>query len=151
VAHALPPAYVFEGMRTLLNGGGFPAALLTQGVGVAVTELLLAAYYYGRVIVTPSAPDCWRATVPRARRSGLCQILPTCRYNEVVLVTRSGSGKVSQGHRGPCEILVDRSPSSSYPVFRAPRMPTNDCAPDHAFRSGVTFPPLCANLVMTSL
>jgi ABC-2 type transport system permease protein len=49
VAHAVPPAYVFEGMRTLLNGGGFPAALLMQGVGVAVAELLLAAYYYGRV------------------------------------------------------------------------------------------------------
>jgi ABC-2 type transport system permease protein len=49
VAHALPPAYVFEGMRSLLNGGGFPAALLMQGVAIAVTELLLAAYYYGRV------------------------------------------------------------------------------------------------------
>jgi ABC-2 type transport system permease protein len=48
-AHALPPAYVFEGMRALLNGGGFPAALLMQGAGVAVAELLLAAYYYGRV------------------------------------------------------------------------------------------------------
>jgi ABC-2 type transport system permease protein len=49
VAHALPPAYVFEGMRSLLNGGGFPAALLLQGVAIAVTELLLAACYYGRV------------------------------------------------------------------------------------------------------
>jgi len=49
VAHALPPAYVFEGMRSLLNGGAFPAALLMQGVAVAVAELLLAAYYYARV------------------------------------------------------------------------------------------------------
>jgi ABC-2 type transport system permease protein len=49
VAHALPPAYVFEGMRSLLHGGGFPAALLMQGVAIAATELLLAAYYYGRV------------------------------------------------------------------------------------------------------
>jgi ABC-2 type transport system permease protein len=49
VAHALPPAYVFEGMRSLLNGGTFPASLLMEGVAVAVTELLLAAYYYGRV------------------------------------------------------------------------------------------------------
>jgi ABC-2 type transport system permease protein len=49
VAHALPPAYVFEGMRNLLHGGGFPAALLMQGVAIAATELLLAAYYYGRV------------------------------------------------------------------------------------------------------
>ena len=49
VAHALPPAYVFEGMRSLLRGGGFPAALLAQGAAVAAAELLLAAYYYGRV------------------------------------------------------------------------------------------------------
>ena len=49
VAHALPPAYVFEGMRDLLHGGGFPAALLMQGVAIAAAELLLAAYYYGRV------------------------------------------------------------------------------------------------------
>jgi ABC-2 type transport system permease protein len=49
VAHALPPAYVFEGMRNLLHGGGFPAVLLMQGVAIAATELLLAAYYYGRV------------------------------------------------------------------------------------------------------
>jgi ABC-2 type transport system permease protein len=49
VAHALPPAYVFEGMRALLSGVGFPAALLAQGTAVAVAELLLAAYYYARV------------------------------------------------------------------------------------------------------
>jgi ABC-2 type transport system permease protein len=48
-AHGLPPAYVFEGMRHLLHGGGFPAGLLIQGAAVAATELLLAAYYYGRV------------------------------------------------------------------------------------------------------
>jgi ABC-2 type transport system permease protein len=33
----------------LLHGGGFPAALLMQGAAIAATELLLAAYYYGRV------------------------------------------------------------------------------------------------------
>jgi ABC-2 type transport system permease protein len=49
VARALPPAYVFEGMRSLLNGVGFPSALLMQGLAVAAAELLLAAYYYGRV------------------------------------------------------------------------------------------------------
>jgi ABC-2 type transport system permease protein len=49
VAHALPPGYVFEGMRNLLHGDGFPAALLMQGAAVAAAELLLAAYYYGRV------------------------------------------------------------------------------------------------------
>jgi ABC-2 type transport system permease protein len=49
IAQALPPAYVFEGMRHLLHGGEFPTTLLIKGVGVAVMELLLAAYYYGRV------------------------------------------------------------------------------------------------------
>jgi ABC-2 type transport system permease protein len=49
VAHALPPAYVFEGMRTLLAGHPFPAVLLLQGTLVAALELLLAAYFYGRV------------------------------------------------------------------------------------------------------
>jgi ABC-2 type transport system permease protein len=49
VAHALPPAYVFEGMRSLLNGRAFPALLLTQGAAIAVVELLLAAFCYARV------------------------------------------------------------------------------------------------------
>lgn len=49
VAHGLPPAYVFEGMRALLEGRLFPGALLLQGTAVAVVELLLAVYFYGRV------------------------------------------------------------------------------------------------------
>jgi ABC-2 type transport system permease protein len=49
VAHALPPSYVFEGMRALLAGRPFPAALLWQGSAVAALELLLAAYFYARV------------------------------------------------------------------------------------------------------
>jgi ABC-2 type transport system permease protein len=49
VAHTLPPAYVFEGMRSLLRGDAFPTLLLMQGVAVAVIELLLAAYFYTRV------------------------------------------------------------------------------------------------------
>jgi ABC-2 type transport system permease protein len=36
-------------MRSLLNGQPFPAALLLQGAGVAALELLVAAYYYGRI------------------------------------------------------------------------------------------------------
>jgi ABC-2 type transport system permease protein len=48
-AHALPPSYVFEGMRSLLGGGGFPEKLLLQGTAVAALELLAAAYVYGRV------------------------------------------------------------------------------------------------------
>jgi ABC-2 type transport system permease protein len=49
VARALPPAYVFEGMRALLGGAPFPAASLLQGAAVALLELLAACYYYGRV------------------------------------------------------------------------------------------------------
>ncbi len=49
VAHGLPPAYVFEGMRSLLNGRPFPGALLLQGTAVAALELLLAAHFYGRI------------------------------------------------------------------------------------------------------
>ena len=49
VAHGLPPAYVFEGMRSLLRGHAFPAALLSQGATVAATELVLAGYCYARV------------------------------------------------------------------------------------------------------
>jgi ABC-2 type transport system permease protein len=48
-AHALPPAYVFEGMRSLLRGQAFPALLLMQGVAIAAAELLAAAYCYSRV------------------------------------------------------------------------------------------------------
>ena len=49
ISHALPPAYVFEGMRARLAGQPFPALLLSEGSLVAVLELLLAAYFYGRV------------------------------------------------------------------------------------------------------
>jgi ABC-2 type transport system permease protein len=49
VARALPPSYVFEGMRGLLNGLPFPGALLLQGTAVAALELILAAYFYGRI------------------------------------------------------------------------------------------------------
>ena len=49
VAHVLPPAYVFEGMRGLLNAKAFPTSLLLQGTAVAIAELLLAAYFYARV------------------------------------------------------------------------------------------------------
>lgn len=48
IAHVLPPSYVFEGMRSLLNGGGFPAKLLLQGSAIAAVELFAAAYLYGR-------------------------------------------------------------------------------------------------------
>jgi ABC-2 type transport system permease protein len=49
VARALPPAYVFEGMRGLLAGGVFPTQLLLEGGAVAVVELFAVAYLYARV------------------------------------------------------------------------------------------------------
>jgi ABC-2 type transport system permease protein len=49
VARALPPSYVFEGMRSLLAGAPFPGTLLLQGAAVAILELLLAGYFYGRI------------------------------------------------------------------------------------------------------
>ena len=38
IAHALPPSYVFEGMRSLLAGNGFPGGLLLRGAAVAALE-----------------------------------------------------------------------------------------------------------------
>jgi ABC-2 type transport system permease protein len=49
VARALPPSYVFEGMRSLLAGAPFPGVLLLHGAAVAILELLLAGYFYGRI------------------------------------------------------------------------------------------------------
>jgi len=49
VAHALPPAYVFEGMRGVLGGHAFSGALFAQGAAVGLGELLLAGYYFARV------------------------------------------------------------------------------------------------------
>lgn len=50
VAHALPPSYVFEGMRALLKGDAFPAHLLLRGAAVGAVELLGAGYLFRRVI-----------------------------------------------------------------------------------------------------
>jgi ABC-2 type transport system permease protein len=49
ISLALPPAYVFEGMRALLGGHAFPRIALLQGSLTALVELLLAAYFYARV------------------------------------------------------------------------------------------------------
>jgi ABC-2 type transport system permease protein len=49
VAHALPPAYVFEGLRSLLAGRAFPLTSLWQGGAIALLQLLLAGFFYGRV------------------------------------------------------------------------------------------------------
>jgi ABC-2 type transport system permease protein len=49
IGRLLPPSYVFEGMRSLLAGNVFPTGLLLRGSAVALLELLLAGYFYGRV------------------------------------------------------------------------------------------------------
>jgi ABC-2 type transport system permease protein len=49
VADVLPPSYVFEGMRALVNGTTFSAASLVLGGCLAVVELLLATWFFGRV------------------------------------------------------------------------------------------------------
>jgi len=49
VAHCLPPAYVFEGMRALLARQAFSGTLLARGALIAAAELLLAQYVYARV------------------------------------------------------------------------------------------------------
>jgi ABC-2 type transport system permease protein len=47
--YALPPSYVFEGLRTLLAGHEFPLASLAQGAALAALLLLLSGLFYGRV------------------------------------------------------------------------------------------------------
>jgi len=49
IARALPPSYVFEGMRALLAGRTFPISLLASGSALAVVQLLLAGVFYARV------------------------------------------------------------------------------------------------------
>ncbi len=49
VSLALPPAYVFEGMRALLAGHAFPHVALLEGSFTALLQLFLAAYFYARV------------------------------------------------------------------------------------------------------
>jgi ABC-2 type transport system permease protein len=49
IAHAIPPSYVFEGMRQILAGGSTPILLLIEGLALAAAELLLAMWGYTRV------------------------------------------------------------------------------------------------------
>ena len=49
VAHALPPSYVFEGMRGVASGGGASWALLVWGAGLAALYVLLACWLFARV------------------------------------------------------------------------------------------------------
>ena len=49
VSRLLPPAYVFEGMRTVVAGGTPSAASLGTGAALAVAYLLLACWTFARV------------------------------------------------------------------------------------------------------
>lgn len=58
VSHALPPSYVFEGMRAVVAGKGVSMPLLMSGAVLALMYILLACWYFTR-------------TYRRAVRSGL--------------------------------------------------------------------------------
>jgi ABC-2 type transport system permease protein len=49
IAHALPPSYVFEGMRALLNGRPFEPLAAVLAVALTALEIALAGYYFMRV------------------------------------------------------------------------------------------------------
>jgi ABC-2 type transport system permease protein len=49
VSRALPPSYVFEGMRAVVGGSSASAAALAWGGGLCVAWLLLAGWAFGRV------------------------------------------------------------------------------------------------------
>jgi ABC-2 type transport system permease protein len=49
VAHALPPSYVFEGMRAVVSGGGASWATLGWGACLAAVYVLLACWFFARV------------------------------------------------------------------------------------------------------
>ncbi|RYZ44788.1 MAG: ABC transporter permease [Myxococcaceae bacterium] len=46
VSRALPPSYVFEGVRTLVAGGEFSGAMLGWGLGLAVLDIVLAGLVF---------------------------------------------------------------------------------------------------------
>jgi ABC-2 type transport system permease protein len=49
VGHALPPSYVFEGMRSVVAGQGFSAAGLGLGLGLALLQILIACWLFATV------------------------------------------------------------------------------------------------------
>jgi ABC-2 type transport system permease protein len=49
IGYLLPPSYVFEGMRALVNGGPFSPSALLQGGALALVELLLAGYFFAHI------------------------------------------------------------------------------------------------------
>jgi ABC-2 type transport system permease protein len=49
VGYLLPPSYVFEGMRALINGEPFSVTTLLLGAALALVQVLLAGYCFARV------------------------------------------------------------------------------------------------------
>jgi ABC-2 type transport system permease protein len=49
IGRLLPPAYVFEGMRTLVNGGPFSASSLLTGLVLAALQIALAIAFFAYV------------------------------------------------------------------------------------------------------
>jgi ABC-2 type transport system permease protein len=48
-SRALPPSYVFEGVRALVAGQPLNMTLLAVGIGLACLQIVLAAWFFGRV------------------------------------------------------------------------------------------------------
>ena len=49
ISHGLPPAYVFEGMRSVVAGHGAPMGELAWGVALAALYVVLAAILFSRI------------------------------------------------------------------------------------------------------
>jgi ABC-2 type transport system permease protein len=49
VGYLLPPSYVFEGMRALVNGAPFSGTGLLIGAALAILQVMLAGYFFARV------------------------------------------------------------------------------------------------------
>jgi ABC-2 type transport system permease protein len=49
VGYVLPPSYVFEGMRALVNGQPFSGIGLLLGAALAILQVVLASYFFARV------------------------------------------------------------------------------------------------------
>jgi ABC-2 type transport system permease protein len=49
VGYLLPPSYVFEGMRALVNGEPFSSTSLLIGAALAILQVFLACYLFARV------------------------------------------------------------------------------------------------------
>jgi ABC-2 type transport system permease protein len=49
VSRVLPPAYVFENMRSIVAGGGFSGLALAIGASLAALDILLACWLFAGV------------------------------------------------------------------------------------------------------